>query len=47
MLIYTKTQETFPNRKVAKQKLGHANYNRAVENGEITYIAYEKTDVIL
>lgn len=47
MLIYTVTKEVFPNRKEAKKAIGHARYNKAVLNGEITYIGYEATDVIL
>ena len=47
MLIYKKTQEIFPNRKAAKTALGHAKYNKAVDNGEITYISYGETDIVL
>lgn len=47
MIIYTKTNERFPNRKEAKKKMGHANFNRALENGEITFITYGETDIII
>jgi hypothetical protein len=40
--------ETFENRKEAKVKMGHANYNRALKAGEIMFITtYRPTDIII
>lgn len=45
---YLPTGETFSNRKEAKIGLGHANYNRALKNGELAFITtYSPSDVIL
>ena len=39
----------YASRKEAKQKMGHAAYNRAVKKGEIEYIitSHNGTDLIL
>lgn len=49
-MIFNKiTNETYANRKEAKEKLGHANFNRMLKNGEITFIVTvaNATDIIL
>lgn len=35
------TKEIFANRKEAKQKMGHAVYNKAVKNKEIVVLPYK------
>lgn len=35
MLVNKLTGEVFTDRKEAKKKMGHANFNRAVKNGNI------------
>lgn len=41
--------KVYASRKEAKQKMGHAAYNRAVKQGEIEYIitSHNATDIIL
>ena len=41
--------ETYTDRKEAKMKMGHANFNKALKNGEMEFIisTYETTDIIL
>lgn len=34
--------EVFANRKEAKLKLGHSNYNKALKNGEIAFVTVFK-----
>ena len=41
------TNEIYENRKVAKQRMGHANFNRALKNGDIEIIVYKETDIII
>ena len=39
--------EVFENRKEAKVKMGHGNYNRALKHGEILFLStYRPTDII-
>lgn len=44
MLINKQTKETYFNRKEAKEKLGHAKFNRLLKNG---IIIYKETDIII
>lgn len=40
--------EVYENRKEAKVKMGHGNFNRALKNGEIFFLkTYGPTDIIL
>lgn len=41
--------ETYTDRKEAKMKMGHANFNKALKNGELEFIisTHETTDIIL
>ena len=40
--------EVYVNRKEAKVKMGHGNFNRALKNGEIFFLkTYGPTDIIL
>lgn len=41
------TNEVYENRKDAKEKLGHSNFNKAWKNGEIEIITYKKSDIII
>ncbi len=46
--IYTPTGEVFENRKAAKTKMGHYNYDRALRAGLFTFIStYGPTDIII
>ena len=46
--IYTPTGEVFENRKAAKEKMGHYNYDRALKAGLFTFITtYDPSDVII
>ena len=39
--------EIYENRKEAKIKMGHSNYNRALKHGEILFLSlYRPTDII-
>ena len=41
--------ETYIDRKEAKMKMGHSNFNKALKNGELEFIisTHETTDIIL
>lgn len=40
--------EVFANRKEAKLKLGHSNYNKALKNGEIAFVTvFKALDTII
>ena len=40
--------EVYENRKEAKIKMGHSNFNRALKNGEMLFIkTYRPTDIII
>lgn len=44
MLINKQTKEEYTNRKDAKDKLGHANFNRLLKQG---IIIYKESDIII
>ena len=47
MLIHKPTKEKFENRLEAKQKMGHSNFNRAINNNEFIFInVHDKNDII-
>jgi hypothetical protein len=40
--------EVYENRKEAKIKMGHSNFNRALKNGEMLFLkTYRPTDIII
>ena len=41
--------EIYTDRKEAKMKMGHSNFNKALKNGELEFIisTHETTDIIL
>ena len=40
--------EVYENRKEAKIKMGHSNFNRALKNGEMLFLkVYRPTDIII
>ena len=44
MLKFILSGEIFENRKEAKLKMGHANYNRALSAGQIEFIQEESSN---
>jgi len=47
-LKYLPTGEVYENRKEAKIKLGHSNYNKALKRGDIFFLStYNLSDIII
>lgn len=47
MIVHIPTKQYFENRKEAKTKLGHSNYNKSWRNGDIMVITpRDKNDII-
>lgn len=48
MIKNLKTNEVYENRKEAKEKMGHANFNRALKNKELQIVLHSNPlDVII
>ena len=47
-IVYLPTGEKFDNRKDAKQRIGHAKYNKAIKNGDMVFITtYDFGSIII
>ena len=47
-LLNTLSGEVFENRKDAKERMGHSNFNRALRDGNILFMSnYSPTDILL
>lgn len=47
-LINTLSGEVFENRRDAKERMGHSNFNRALRDGYILFLNnYSPTDILL
>ena len=47
-LLNTLSGEVFENRRDAKKRMGHSNFNRALRDGKILFMSnYSPTDILL
>lgn len=47
-LMYIQSREIFENRKDAKERMGHSQFNRALRDGKILFLnTYSPTDILI